>query len=331
MGTQITREVDATLYTRCGIGGRRRRDEDVHRAGGAALPARAQARGDPRTLPQDEIEFILDRPARAAREDAGVPRRRRTRSTRSPSASTTQPFFLYLGRHIGLPVALEGALKLEGDLVHPDRRVLGRRDEARPDRAASRGDAGRRRRDEHPRLRQDRLEHPGDAGAGAHVIAIATDGNEDIQHHADDVIYVPRTPTSSRRRSRIPLPATFRAQGRPCVRGGDHGISGTLGCELSLAGDPVAGTTRATRTKRIPGAVRRHAYWALDSGLEQRETCRTTSSFSDAIDARREAFDAIRADCEIDVFCTLYSGDATRGGRSCGQICWHAWWSLIFG
>jgi glucosamine--fructose-6-phosphate aminotransferase (isomerizing) len=28
---------------------------------------------------------------------------------------------------------------------------------------------------------------------GAHVIAIATDGNEDIQHHADDVIYVPRT------------------------------------------------------------------------------------------------------------------------------------------
>ena len=29
---------------------------------------------------------------------------------------------------------------------------------------------------------------------GAKVIAIATDGNEDIQHHADDVIYVPKTP-----------------------------------------------------------------------------------------------------------------------------------------
>jgi glucosamine--fructose-6-phosphate aminotransferase (isomerizing) len=29
---------------------------------------------------------------------------------------------------------------------------------------------------------------------GAHVIAIATDGNEDIQHHADDVIYIPKTP-----------------------------------------------------------------------------------------------------------------------------------------
>ena len=52
----------------------------------------------------------------------------------------------------------------EGDLLHPDRGLLGRRDEARADRAARGGDAGRRRRDadEH-RLRQDRLEHPGDA------------------------------------------------------------------------------------------------------------------------------------------------------------------------
>ena len=29
---------------------------------------------------------------------------------------------------------------------------------------------------------------------GAHVIAIATEGNEEIQHHADDVIYVPKSP-----------------------------------------------------------------------------------------------------------------------------------------
>ena len=28
---------------------------------------------------------------------------------------------------------------------------------------------------------------------GADVIAIATAGNDDIQHHADDVIFVPRT------------------------------------------------------------------------------------------------------------------------------------------
>ena len=30
---------------------------------------------------------------------------------------------------------------------------------------------------------------------GAHVIAIATEGNEEIQHHADDVIYVPDSPS----------------------------------------------------------------------------------------------------------------------------------------
>jgi glucosamine--fructose-6-phosphate aminotransferase (isomerizing) len=30
---------------------------------------------------------------------------------------------------------------------------------------------------------------------GAHVIAIATEGNEEIQHHADDVIYVPESPS----------------------------------------------------------------------------------------------------------------------------------------
>ena len=29
---------------------------------------------------------------------------------------------------------------------------------------------------------------------GAHVIAIATEGNEEIQHHADDVIYIPDSP-----------------------------------------------------------------------------------------------------------------------------------------
>jgi glucosamine--fructose-6-phosphate aminotransferase (isomerizing) len=29
---------------------------------------------------------------------------------------------------------------------------------------------------------------------GAHVIAIATDGDEAIQHHADDVVYIPETP-----------------------------------------------------------------------------------------------------------------------------------------
>jgi glucosamine--fructose-6-phosphate aminotransferase (isomerizing) len=28
---------------------------------------------------------------------------------------------------------------------------------------------------------------------GAHAIAVATEGNEDIAHHAEEVLYVPRT------------------------------------------------------------------------------------------------------------------------------------------
>ena len=105
-----------------------------------------------------------------------------------------QPFFLYLGRHIGLPVALEGALKLKeisyipteaysaGEMKHGPIALL---DDQTPvvvvatnihvyDKIVSNIQEVRAR--------------------GAHVIAIATDGNEDIQHHADDVIYIPRTP-----------------------------------------------------------------------------------------------------------------------------------------
>ena len=34
-----------------------------------------------------------------------------------------KPFFLYLGRHVGLPVCLEGALKLKEIAYIPDRRT----------------------------------------------------------------------------------------------------------------------------------------------------------------------------------------------------------------
>lgn len=72
-------------------------------------------------------------------------------------------------------------------------------------------------------------------------------------------------------------------------------------------GDPISA--------RSPGAFRRDSYWALDSGLERARVLHDhIVVLLDAIDARREAFDAIRADCEIDVFCQLFSGEATRGG-----------------
>jgi glutamine---fructose-6-phosphate transaminase (isomerizing) len=193
MGTQITREVDATLYTRCGmeVGVAASKTFTAQVALLSLLALRlAEIR---RTLPQDEIDFILDRlhelPEKMQEFLDGD----------HPIESIAQrfhdaPFFLYLGRHIGLPVALEGALKLKeisyiptdaysaGEMKHGPIALL---DEGTPvvvvatnihvyDKIVSNIQETRAR--------------------GAHVIAIATDGNEDIQHHADDVIYVPRTP-----------------------------------------------------------------------------------------------------------------------------------------
>jgi glucosamine--fructose-6-phosphate aminotransferase (isomerizing) len=193
MGSQITREVDSVLYTRAGL--------EVSVAASKTFTAQvsllflvalklAQVR---ETLPTDELTFILDEVYR-------LPERIQTfLDGDHPIDEIAQrhfekPFFLYLGRHIGLPVALEGALKLKeisyipteaysaGEMKHGPIALL---DESTPvvviatrshvyDKMVSNIQEVRAR--------------------GAHVIAIATDGNEDIQHHADDVIYIPRSP-----------------------------------------------------------------------------------------------------------------------------------------
>jgi glucosamine--fructose-6-phosphate aminotransferase (isomerizing) len=194
LGTQITREVDAVLYTRAGL--------EVSVAATKTFTAQvallslialklAQIR---RTLPAEEIEFILeelfDLPEKMERFlDADHP------IDEIAQRHYNKPFFLYLGRHIGLPVALEGALKLKeisyipteaysaGEMKHGPIALL---DSETPvvciaidqkvvyEKVVSNIQEVRAR--------------------GAQVIAIATDGNEDIQHHADDVIYIPRTP-----------------------------------------------------------------------------------------------------------------------------------------
>ena len=106
-----------------------------------------------------------------------------------------RPFFLYLGRNIGLPVALEGALKLKeisyipteaysaGEMKHGPIALL---DEDTPVVVVA-----TRMERVYDKLVSNIQEV---RARGAHVIAIASDGNEDIQHHADDVIYVPKAP-----------------------------------------------------------------------------------------------------------------------------------------
>jgi glucosamine--fructose-6-phosphate aminotransferase (isomerizing) len=192
MGTQITQEVERVLYTRAGI--------EMAVAATKTFTAQvtllyllalklAEIRN---TLPPEGIASLL------AEVDSLPEKIANYLDGDHPIEEIAQrhyqaPFFLYLGRHIGLPVSLEGALKLKeisyipteaysaGEMKHGPIALL---DADTPvvcvatdshvyDKVVSNIQEVRAR--------------------GAEVIAIATDGNEDIQHHADDVVYVPRT------------------------------------------------------------------------------------------------------------------------------------------
>ena len=91
----------------------RRRLEDVHRAGRAlyliALKL-AQVRG---TLPPDEIDGHARRGPRRCRRRCALFLDGDHPIEEIAQRHYDKPFFLYLGRHIGLPVCLEGALKLK--------------------------------------------------------------------------------------------------------------------------------------------------------------------------------------------------------------------------
>ena len=193
MGSQITREVDSVLYTRAGL--------EVSVAASKTFTAQvsllflvalklAQVR---ETLPADEHTYILDEVYRLPEKiqnflDGDHP------IDEIAQRHFEKPFFLYLGRHIGLPVALEGALKLKeisyipteaysaGEMKHGPIALL---DESTPVVVIA----------THSHVYDKMVSNIQEVRArGAYVIAIATDGNEDIQHHADDVIYIPRSP-----------------------------------------------------------------------------------------------------------------------------------------
>jgi glutamine---fructose-6-phosphate transaminase (isomerizing) len=194
LGTQITREVDAVLYTRAGleigVAATKTFTSQVALLSLIALKL-AQIK---RTVPEDEIEFILeelyDLPLKMVQFlDGDHP------IEEIAERHHQKPFFLYLGRHIGLPVALEGALKLKeisyipteaysaGEMKHGPIALL---DSETPVVCIA---------TDQKVIYEKVVSNIQEVRArGAQVIAIATDGNEDIQHHADDVIYVPRTP-----------------------------------------------------------------------------------------------------------------------------------------
>jgi glucosamine--fructose-6-phosphate aminotransferase (isomerizing) len=194
MGSQATRDSDGTLFTRAGleIGVAATKTFVCQVAAMYLLGLRlAELRGTLDVARRRELVSGLKRLPHCVDE--------LLERIEEPVAAIADEwwksdFFLYLGRHVGLPVALEGALKLKeisyiacdayaaGEMKHGPIALL---DDNTPVVCVA-TDA--------PVLEKVVSNMQEVRARGAHVIAIATDGNEDIQHHADDVIYVPKTP-----------------------------------------------------------------------------------------------------------------------------------------
>ena len=200
MGTQITREVDRVLYTRAGmetgVAATKTFTSQVTLLYLLALrlacgPADAPGGRDRRA---SSAKFSRSRPRSAAYLDGDHP------IEEIAQRHYQKPFFLYLGRHIGLPVCLEGALKLKeisyipteaysaGEMKHG---LIALLDEETPVVVVA--------TDSH--VYDKVVSNIQEVKRGAEVAAIATDGNEDIQHHADDAVTCRGRIRSCRRRS----------------------------------------------------------------------------------------------------------------------------------
>jgi glucosamine--fructose-6-phosphate aminotransferase (isomerizing) len=192
MGSQATRDADGVLFTRAGleIGVAATKTFvsqvaamyllalQLAQVRGTLEPARiAELVADMRALPRriGELLETVDGPAREMADhwrEAG--------------------FFLYLGRHAGLATALEGALKLKeisyvptdayaaGEMKHGPIALL---DERTPVVCVA---------TESPVLDKVLSNIAEVRARGAHVLAVATEGDENVAQHAEEVMYVPR-------------------------------------------------------------------------------------------------------------------------------------------
>jgi glutamine---fructose-6-phosphate transaminase (isomerizing) len=199
MGSQATRDADGVLFTRAGleIGVAATKTFLCQVAVMYLLGLRlAQLRG---TLPAERVSELVTELKRlphriseltgeaVAANGGGIEAQVRAIA----DAHWRSEFFLYIGRHVGLPVALEGALKLKeiayiatdayaaGEMKHGPIALL---DEQTPVVAVA---------TDSPVLEKIVSNMQEVRARGAHVIAIATSGNEQIAQHADSVISVP--------------------------------------------------------------------------------------------------------------------------------------------
>jgi len=191
MGSQATRDSDAVIFTRAGL--------EIGVAATKTFVSQvavmyllglklAQVRG---TLADEELKRLVA-------ELKQVPHLMTELLERVDESVQTiaehwkdSDFFLYLGRHVGLPVALEGALKLKeisyiptdayaaGEMKHGPIALL---DKSTPVVCVA---------TDMPILDKVLSNAAEVRARGAHVIAIATDGSTGIDEQTDDAICVP--------------------------------------------------------------------------------------------------------------------------------------------
>ncbi|MDX6539076.1 MAG: hypothetical protein QOI71_686 [Gaiellales bacterium] len=196
MGSQLTREADGTLYTRSGreicVAATKTFTSQIMAFTLLALHL-AELRG---TLPAERvaqlragIDELPELAARYLADDAPV----WEQTDKIAAVVWEKEFFLYIGRHLGMPVCLEGALKLKeisyiptdsyaaGEMKHGPIALLTQdtpvvavmNDSHVYDKVASNVQEVRAR--------------------GALVIAVITEGNDAASHHADYTLPIPAT------------------------------------------------------------------------------------------------------------------------------------------
>jgi glucosamine--fructose-6-phosphate aminotransferase (isomerizing) len=193
MGSQATREADGVLYTRAGL--------EIGVAATKTFVAQvvvmhllalrlAELRG---TLPSSALRDKVSELRRLPGAIGEVIERCTPTVQRIAEAHHRASFFLYLGRHVGLPIALEGALKLKeisyiatdayaaGEMKHGPIALL---DERTPVVVVA---------TESPVLEKVISNIEEVRVRGAHAIAVASEGDRVLDRVADEVIHVPRT------------------------------------------------------------------------------------------------------------------------------------------
>ncbi|MFZ0386564.1 MAG: glutamine--fructose-6-phosphate transaminase (isomerizing) [Solirubrobacteraceae bacterium] len=193
MGAQATREADGVLYTRAGLEiGVAATKTFVAQITAMYLVALrlAEVRG---TMSRKQLKPVISDLKRLPHMITEFMQRDVSPIHAIAERYYDSGFFLYLGRHIGLPVALEGALKLkEISYIATDAYAAGEMKHG-PIALLSDNTPVVVVATESPVLEKVISNMQEVRARGANVIAIATESDETIAAHADDVIRVPAT------------------------------------------------------------------------------------------------------------------------------------------